>query len=323
MSDPSAWWKHGVVYQIYPRSFNDSNGDGIGDISGIVEKLDYLCDLGVDAIWLSPINRSPMYDFGYDISDYYAIDPIFGTGEDFQRLIDGAHARGIRVIMDLVLNHTSHLHPWFLSSRSSRTNPKRDWYIWRDAESGRPPTNWQSVFGGSAWKWDEMTSQYYLHSFLEEQPDLNWRNPQLREAMYDMLRHWLDRGVDGFRLDAVNWLIKDRRFRNNPAVPFAPFLQKHRYDRNRTRTHEIMKEFRTILDGYGDRMAVGEVFTLPPGDPALSARYLGIGHRRAAPGVRLFHHVPALERTPLLPLPAPLDPAHPGRGMALPRPLEP
>lgn len=277
MSGPAVWWKHGVIYQIYPRSFYDSNGDGTGDLRGIIGKLDYLSDLGIDAIWLSPINRSPMHDFGYDISDYYDIDPVFGTAGDFKELIAGAHDRGIRVLMDLVLNHTSHLHPWFLSSRSSRNNPKRDWYIWRDGSRDRPPNNWRSNFGGSAWKWDDLTCQYYLHSFLEEQPDLNWRNPALRKAVFDMITHWLDSGVDGFRLDVVNWLVKDRRFRNNPAVPGAPFFQRHRYDRNRTETHDILKELRLLLDRYGDRMAVGEVFTLPPGDPALSAAYLGNG----------------------------------------------
>ncbi len=277
MSDPAVWWKHGVIYQIYPRSFYDANGDGTGDLRGIIKKLDYLAGLGIDAIWLSPINRSPMHDFGYDISDYYDIDPVFGTAGDFKELIDGAHGRGIRILMDLVLNHTSHLHPWFLSSRSSRSNPKRDWYIWRNGSRDRPPNNWRSNFGGSAWKWDELTCQYYLHSFLEEQPDLNWRNPELRKAVFDMITHWLDSGVDGFRLDVVNWLVKDRRFRNNPAVPGAPFFQKHRYDRNRPETHDILKELRLLLDRYGDRMAVGEVFTLPPGDPALSAAYLGNG----------------------------------------------
>jgi alpha-glucosidase len=275
MNSQAVWWKHGVIYQIYPRSFYDSNNDGIGDIRGIIHKLEYLVNLGVDAIWLSPVNRSPMHDFGYDISDYYEIDPIFGTTEDFRELVREAHSRGLRVLMDLVLNHTSHLHQWFLSSRSSRSNPKRDWYIWKDGPRNRPPNNWRSVFGGSAWKWDELTCQYYLHTFLEEQPDLNWRNAELKKAMFDMIIHWLDSGVDGFRLDAVNWLIKDRRFRNNPAVPGAPFFQKHHYDRNRPETHDILKELRRTLDGYGDRMAVGEVFTLPPGNPSLSAGYLG------------------------------------------------
>ena len=277
MSDPSPWWKSGVIYQIYPRSFYDSGGDGVGDIPGIIEKLDYLSFLGIDAIWLSPINTSPMYDSGYDISDYYAIDPVFGTAGDFDRLIGEAHARGIRIIMDLVLNHTSYLHTWFLSSRSSRSSPARDWYIWRDSDHGRPPNNWRSAFGGSAWKWDDMTCQYYLHSFLEEQPDLNWRNDGLKAAVFRMIRYWLDRGVDGFRLDVVNWLMKDRKFRNNPTVPGLPFLQKHRYDRNRPQTHGLLRELRLLLDEYPDRMAVGEVFTLPPGDPSLAASFLGNG----------------------------------------------
>ncbi|MBN2080099.1 MAG: alpha-glucosidase [Spirochaetes bacterium] len=277
MTDPRTWWKHGVIYQVYLRSFYDSNGDGIGDIPGVIEKLDYLADLGIDAIWLSPVNASPMHDCGYDISDYNRIDPVFGDGEDFRRLVKEAHGRGMRIIMDLVLNHTSHLHPWFLSSRSSRRSPKRDWYLWSDGTRNRPPNNWRSVFGGSAWKWDELTGQYYLHSFLEEQPDLNWRNPAVREAMFAVVRYWLDRGVDGFRLDAVNWLIKDRRLRNNPAPPGLPLFQAHRYDRNRRSTHNVLGELRRILDGYGERMAVGEVFTLPPGNPALSARFLGDG----------------------------------------------
>src|SRR5271157_6072157 len=233
MRNGRIWWKHGIIYQIYPRSFYDSNGDGIGDIPGIIKKLDYLVSLGIDGIWLSPINRSPMHDFGYDISDYYEIDQIFGTNEDFLQLIEEAHKRGIRIIMDLVLNHTSHLHPWFLSSRSSRSNPKRNWYIWRDGFRNKPPNNWLSVFGGSAWKWDELTSQYYLHTFLEEQPDVNWRNEELRNAMFSMIKYWLDKGVDGFRLDVVNWLVKDSRFRNNPEILGQTFLQRHKYDRNR------------------------------------------------------------------------------------------
>ncbi len=277
MTEPWLWWKHGVIYQIYPRSFYDSNGDGVGDIPGIIEKLDYITALGVDAIWLSPVNASPMRDCGYDISDYYRIDPVFGTEADFRRLINKAHARGLRIVMDMVMNHTSHLHPWFLSSRTTRKSPKRDWYIWHDGHRNRPPNNWQSIFGGSAWMWDEHTLQYFLHSFLEEQPDLNWRNKELRAAMYGMLRYWLDLGVDGFRLDVVNWFIKDGRFRNNPAIPGVPMLQKHIHDRNRPEMHDIMKEIRQVLDQYDERMAVGEVFTMPPGNPSLSASCLGDG----------------------------------------------
>ena len=282
VNDMWPWWKDGVIYQIYPRSFRDSNGDGVGDIPGIIQMLDYLEWLGVDAMWLSPINTSPMYDFGYDISDYRGIDPLFGTLEDFDRLIAEAHRRGIRVILDMVVNHTSHLHPWFIESRSSRDNPKRDWYIWHDGKNGRPPNNWRAVFGGRAWEWDERTRQYYYHSFLKEQPDLNWRNPQLREAVFDEMRYWLDRGVDGFRLDAVSWYIKDELFRDNPCGwgPNAPRpydLQKHVYDQNRPETHEVLRRMRSLFDGYPERMMVGETYAEPPGDPTIAASYYGDG----------------------------------------------
>lgn len=277
MNDKWIWWKHGVIYQIYPRSFYDSNGDGIGDIPGIIEKLDYLKDLGIDAIWLSPVNTSPMYDFGYDISNYREIDPVFGSKKDFRDLIKEAHARDIKIIMDMVLNHTSHLHQWFIESRSSLDSPKRDWYIWREGKKGKPPNNWIAAFGGSSWEKDESSGQYYLHSFLKEQPDVNWRNNELRDAMYSEMRYWLDHGVDGFRLDVVNWFVKDGDFRNNPPSLRPQQLQKHRFDRNRPETHEIMKEIRTVVDSYRDRMTVGEVFSLPPGDPKLSASYLGDG----------------------------------------------
>ncbi len=283
MPDDRLWWKHGVIYQLYPRSFCDSGGDGVGDIRGIMEKLDYLEWLGVDALWLSPVNRSPMYDFGYDISDFRKIDPLFGTNRDFDRLVADAHRRGIRVVMDLVINHTSHLHLWFVQSRSSRSNPKRDWYIWVDGVKGRPPNNWRAAFGGSAWEWDQETGQYYLHSFLKEQPDVNWRNEALKKAMFGEVAYWLERGVDGFRLDVVNWYVKDKRFRDNPYVrglSYAPRpydLQEHVFDRNRKRTHRVLKEFRALLDSYPQRMAVGEVFSPPPGDPELSASYLGDG----------------------------------------------
>src|SRR5512139_1587631 len=194
-----AWWKYGVVYQIYPRSFQDTNADGIGDLRGIENRLGYLKWLGVDAIWISPIYPSPMADFGYDISDYYNIDPLFGSLDDFDRLMTAAHGLGLKVILDFVPNHTSDRHPWFLESRASRNNAKRDWYIWRDAKAdGQPPNNWISQFGGPAWTFDPATRQYYLHSFLREQPDLNWRNPAVRAAMYDVLCFWLNRGVDGF-----------------------------------------------------------------------------------------------------------------------------
>jgi alpha-glucosidase len=275
------WWKGGVVYQIYPRSYCDANGDGIGDLPGIRKKLGYLGELGIDAVWLSPINVSPMYDFGYDVADYRAIDPVFGTDADFTALIEEAHALGIKIIMDMVLNHTSFLHPWFVESRSSRGNPKRDWYIWHDGKSGRRPNNWLAAFGGRAWEWDEGTKSYYLHSFAVEQPDVNFRNPALKKAMFGELEFWLDRGVDGFRFDVINWFIKDDQFRNNGwrfgKRPRPYDLQDHLYDRNRPETHGIVREIRSLLDSYGDRMCVGETFSEAPGDPELSASYLGNG----------------------------------------------
>ncbi len=263
-----AWWREAVVYQIYPRSFYDASGDGVGDLAGIIEKLDYLNDgtprsLGVDALWLSPIYPSPMFDFGYDISDYTAIDPVFGTMDDFRRLLAEAHGRGIRIIMDLVLNHTSHLHPWFALSRSSRDNAKRDWYLWHDPVNGRPPNNWLGCFGGAGWTLDAATGQYYYHSFLKEQPDLNWRNPEVRAAIYQMIRGWLAMGVDGFRLDVINLLIKDAELRDNPVQTFKfgrPYdRQRHEYDRDRPELHEILAEFRALLDEFGDRTSVGEI----------------------------------------------------------------
>jgi alpha-glucosidase len=193
------WWQDGIIYEVYPRSFADTNGDGVGDLRGVAERLDYLVRLGIDAVWLSPIYPSPMADFGYDVADYCNVDPLFGTLADFDALIAAVHGRDMRLILDFVPNHTSERHPWFLASRSSRSDPKRDWYLWHDpAPGGGPPTNWQSQFGGSAWEWDAASGQFYLHSFLREQPDLNWRNPDVRAAMYDALRFWLERGVDGF-----------------------------------------------------------------------------------------------------------------------------
>lgn len=273
------WWKEGIIYQIYPRSFYDSNGDGVGDIPGITSSLDYLSDLGISGIWLSPINTSPMFDFGYDISDYRGIDPVFGSLADFDRLIREAHRRKIRIILDLVMNHSSHLHPWFLESRSSRDNPKRDWYVWRDGR--RPPNNWRAAFGGRAWEWDEATGQYYLHSFLKEQPDFNWRNGECRKALFGEVKYWLGRGVDGFRLDVVNFFVKDAMFRSNPFTigqyPRPYEMQKHIYDRDQPEMHGILKEFRSLLDSYGGRMSVGEVAVEPPGDSKLVASYLGKG----------------------------------------------
>ena len=271
------WWQTGVIYQIYPRSFADSDGDGTGDLRGVAAHLDHLNDgtprsLGVDAIWLSPFFPSPGFDFGYDVSDYCAIDPLFGTMEDFDRLVMEAHRRGIRIVLDLVLNHTSHLHPWFAEGRSSRENTKRDWYLWQDAgRLGGAPNNWESVFGGKAWKWDPRTRQYYYHMFLEQQPDLNWRNPKVRQAVGDVFRFWLDRGVDGFRLDVVNAYFKDSMLRNNPpALGIRGYeRQKHIYDKDQPELLGVYREIRSILDSYGERMAVGEVM----GSMAEAVRY--------------------------------------------------
>jgi alpha-glucosidase len=220
----SRWWRNDVIYQIYPRSFRDTSGDGVGDLEGIRSRLPYLRDLGVDAIWLSPIFASPMRDFGYDIADYRAIDPLFGSMEDFDRLLEEAHGHGLKLLLDFVPNHTSDQHAWFQASRSSRDDPKRDWYIWKDPVldangERRPPNNWTSNFGGPAWTFDETTGQYYYHAFLSSQPDLNWRNPDVRAAMYDTMRFWLDKGVDGFRVDVIWHLIKDEHFRDNPPEP--------------------------------------------------------------------------------------------------------
>jgi len=262
MSDlQSLWWRDGVIYQIYPRSFADSNGDGVGDLPGVTARLDYLKWLGVDAIWLSPIYPSPMADFGYDVSNYHDIDPAFGTLADFDRLVSEAHARDIRVVLDMVMNHTSDQHPWFIESRSSRDHPKRDWYIWRNGRNGRAPNNWASVFGGKAWMWDEHTGQYYLHLFLAEQPDLNWRNPHVKDALFDECRFWLDRGVDGFRLDVANMLVKAHDLPDNPTKFGLQDYdrQYHFYQINQPETHTIWRDFRRLLDGYPERMAVGEV----------------------------------------------------------------
>jgi alpha-glucosidase len=262
-----AWWQRGVVYQVYPRSFQDSNGDGVGDLAGIAARLDHLVELGVDALWLSPIQPSPMADFGYDVADYRGVDPIFGTLADFDALVEQAHGRGLRVILDFVPNHSSDQHPWFLESRASRTSPKRDWYIWRDpAPDGGPPTNWISHFGGSAWEWDEATDQFYLHSFLKQQPDLNWRNPAVRAAMLEVLRFWLDRGVDGFRVDVIWLLIKDEQFRDNPPNPgWHPGQSEHDrlldlHTADQPEVHGIIAEMRQVLEGYSERLLIGEIY---------------------------------------------------------------
>jgi alpha-glucosidase len=263
------WWQHGVVYQVYPRSYLDTNGDGIGDLPGIIEKLDYLVWLGVDAVWISPVYPSPMADFGYDVADYCNIDPIFGRLEDMDRLIQAAHAKGLRVILDFVPNHTSDQHPWFIESRSSRTNPKRDFYLWQDAKpDGQPPNNWLSVFGGSGWEWDEGTKQYYYHAFLKEQPDLNWRNPEVRREMYAAMRFWLERGVDGFRVDVLWHLIKDAALRDNPPNPdynpgpgHAPYTALNpTYSTDQPEVHEIVEQMRELLDRYSERVLIGEIY---------------------------------------------------------------
>jgi alpha-glucosidase len=268
-SPRTPWWQHGLVYQIYPRSFQDSNGDGIGDLPGIRSRLDYLEWLGVDAIWISPIFPSPMADFGYDVADYVDVDPMFGTLADLDELVADAHARGIRVLLDFVPNHTSDRHRWFLESRSSRDNPKRDWYIWADPKpDGSPPNNWLSHFGGRGWEWDAMTGQYYYHAFLKEQPDLNWRNPEVRATMLDVLRFWLGRGIDGFRVDVLWLLIKDEDLRDNPPNPdFDPARdrqydsQLHVHTADLPETHEIVGEMRRVLDEFdGDRVLIGEIY---------------------------------------------------------------
>jgi alpha-glucosidase len=297
------WWKRAVFYQVYPRSFMDSNDDGIGDLPGIISRLDYLNDgstgsLGIDAVWFSPFFRSPDCDYGYDISDYCDIDPRFGTLEDFDRLLEEAHKRKIMVMLDLVVNHTSHLHPWFLESRASRENQKRNWYIWKDGlKSGtRPPNNWRNNFFGPAWTLDENTDQYYLHSFLKEQPDLNWANPEVREAISGVIKFWLERGVDGFRLDVAHIYCKDEKFRSNPPF-FArsaikdgprlsdrslsanimkllslPELQVRKYNIHQPETHEVLRQFRRIFDTFPARTSVGEIIAE---DPALVASYYG------------------------------------------------
>ncbi len=264
------WWKHGVLYQIYPRSFFDSDGDGVGDLTGLVQRLDYLQDLGISGIWLSPIFPSPMKDFGYDISDYRGIDKVFGNLSDLRILVDQAHSRGIRVILDMVFNHSSDRHPWFLESRRSPEDPKRDWYLWHPGKKRghrRPaaPNNWRGAFGGRAWTWDEETQEYYLHLFLKEQPDLNWRNPEVRAALFDVLRHWMELGVDGFRFDVINFIVKDAEFRSNPYrfhrdLPRRFEQQNHLFDRTRPESHTFLKELREVLDEYPERMSVGEIF---------------------------------------------------------------
>ena len=270
MAEP--WWKSAVVYQIYPRSFADSNGDGVGDLPGIIQKLDYLEWLGIDGVWISPIFRSPMKDFGYDVADYRDVDPLFGTLDDFDRLLADAHSQDIKVMIDWVPNHSSDQHEWFKESRSSRTSPKRDWYWWRDGSPDTPPNNWKAAFSrgkAPAWTWDEATEQWYLHSFLPEQPDLNWRNPDVVDAMHQTLRFWLDRGVDGFRMDVVHLIGKDEELADIPED--AALVTHHDYPYN----HELLRGIRKVLDAYaGDRTSVGEVYIM---DTNIVATYYGEG----------------------------------------------
>jgi alpha-glucosidase len=266
------WWRGAVIYQIYPRSYQDSNGDGIGDLLGIAQRLPHVASLGVDAIWISPFFTSPMKDFGYDVSDYCDVDPMFGSLADFDVLIQTAHKLGLKVMIDLVLSHTSDQHAWFQESRSSRDNAKSDWYVWADPKpDGTPPNNWLSIFGGSAWQWDARRCQYYLHNFLTSQPDLNFHCPDVQDALLDVVRFWLDRGVDGFRLDTINFYIHDKELRDNPALApelrndsIAPSVnpynhQEHLYSKNQPENFEFLRRFRAVLDEYEGKTAVGEV----------------------------------------------------------------
>jgi alpha-glucosidase len=266
------WWRGAVIYQIYPRSFQDTDGDGVGDLPGIIERLDYVASLGVDAIWISPFFKSPMADFGYDIADYRDVDPLFGTLADFDRLIARAHALGLKVVIDQVLSHTSIDHAWFRESRESRDNPKADWYVWADArDDGTPPNNWLSLFGGVAWQWEPRRRQYFLHNFLASQPDLNFHNPAVQQATLDNVKFWLDRGVDGLRLDAINFCFHDRRLRDNPPKPealrvgrgFSPdnpyAFQFHHYNNTQPENLEFLRDLRALLDRYADVAALGEI----------------------------------------------------------------
>ena len=268
----SNWWRGGVIYQIYPRSYQDSNGDGIGDLRGITRRLEHVARLGADAIWLSPFQKSPMKDFGYDVSDYCDVDPMFGTLDDFKALLARAHELGLKVMIDQVLSHSSDQHPWFVESRSSRDNPKADWYVWADPKpDGTPPNNWLSIFGGSAWQWDTRRRQYYLHNFLASQPDLNFHQPQVQEALLDTVRFWLDLGVDGYRLDTVNFYVHDKLLRDNPprgepqgndpAVPASnPYAwQWHRHDKSQPENLEFLRRLRALVDRYPDTTMVGEI----------------------------------------------------------------
>ena len=305
-ADPERdWWRGGVIYQIYPRSFQDTTGDGVGDLAGITRRMPYIASLGVDAIWISPFFRSPMKDFGYDVSDYRDVDPMFGTLADFDDLIAAAHRLGLRVMIDLVLSHSSDQHPWFVESRSSRANPRAGWYVWADAKpDGTPPNNWLSIFGGTAWQWDVRRQQYYLHNFLTSQPDLNFHEPAVQEAILDVARFWLDRGVDGFRLDVINFYFADRKLRDNPALPparrnasIAPSVnpynhQEHVFSKNRPENLAFLRRFRALIDAYG-AAAVGEV-----GDAQRGMELLG-QYTREGQGVQMCYAFDFLSWDPL------------------------
>ena len=285
----SLWWTNAVVYQIYPRSFADSNGDGIGDLAGIESKLDYLVDLGVDVLWLSPIYRSPQDDNGYDISDYRDIDPMFGTLADFDRLLAAVHERGMKLIMDLVVNHTSDEHPWFMESRSSPDNPKRDWYWWRTGRDDGPPNNWGSIFSGSAWEYDDLTGEYYLHLFTKKQPDLNWENPQVRQAVYDLMNWWLDRGVDGFRMDVINLISKHATLPDGQQAPGELYGDGSPYYSEGPRVHEFLQEMHRAVfaDRDAELLTVGET----PGVSVEQARLYTDRDRHELDMVFQFEHV--------------------------------
>ena len=285
------WWRGAVIYQIYPRSFQDSNGDGIGDLRGIIDRLDHVAHLGADAIWISPFFTSPMLDFGYDVSDYRDVDPMFGTLADFDALIARAHALGLKVMIDLVISHSSDRHPWFAESRASRDNPRADWYVWADPKpDGTPPNNWLSIFGGPAWEWDGQREQYYLHNFLREQPDLNLHNPAVQDELLDIVRFWLERGVDGFRLDTINFYFHDPLLRDNPALApeernstIAPSVnpynwQNHLYDKNQPENLAFLRRFRAVLDEFPGAAVVGEVGDAQRG-LEIMAQYTGGGDK--------------------------------------------
>ena len=285
LSKAKDWWRGAVIYQIYPRSFQDTNGDGIGDLNGITRRLGYVADLGVDAIWISPFFVSPMKDFGYDVADYTDVDPIFGTLADFDALVTKAHRLGLKVIIDQVLSHTSDQHPWFAESRADRTNPRADWYVWADPNpDGTPPNNWLSIFGGSAWQWDTRRRQYYFHNFLVEQPDLNFHNPDVQDAMLEAVEFWLKRGVDGFRLDTANFYFHSQTLRSNPpttvtsadVLALNPYgMQDHIYDKSQPENLEFLKRLRALLDRHNAATTVGEIADGPRGLQTIAAYTAG------------------------------------------------